>query len=289
MTDVIPNKNTLIIAPNAGFGNRLRTMVSAIYLSEKLNMKLEHLWIGTKYRCAYSHIQNIHDKSFEYFFKESVPRCDYKDMRNKVNKVYTEWMPEARPNAWYHFQSYGQKLLQTSVLLDLKLVNETMDNSENFLIETSYINLNISKEDKARIYSQYFIANDQFLSRINILEKDTIGISIRMRDFLKYFPESKFDETKIIKWLKTFEQPVLLFSDDVSYAKKMRQQLNNPVIPMFENDLDTNNDNSFLEFLMLSKCSRLYGTELSSFCEEAANYGNIDYTPLNKDFFTCVN
>ena len=40
MTDVIPNKNTLIIAPNAGFGNRLKTMVSAIYLSEKLNMKL---------------------------------------------------------------------------------------------------------------------------------------------------------------------------------------------------------------------------------------------------------
>ena len=40
-------KKILIIAPNAGFGNRLRTMASAIYLAEKLNMNIEHLWLGT--------------------------------------------------------------------------------------------------------------------------------------------------------------------------------------------------------------------------------------------------
>ena len=39
------SKKTIIIAPNAGFGNRLRSMVAAIYLSEQLNMEIEHLWI----------------------------------------------------------------------------------------------------------------------------------------------------------------------------------------------------------------------------------------------------
>ena len=126
---------TLIIAPNAGFCNRLRTMVSAIYLAEKLKMKVEHLWIGTVYRCANQNIQEIHDKSFEHFFKENIQRCDYKRMRNEVYKVYTEWFPNKIPNAWYHFQSYGQKLLEIIRLEKLELVHEKMDSTENFLIE----------------------------------------------------------------------------------------------------------------------------------------------------------
>ena len=276
------SKKTLVVAPNAGFCNRLRTMVSAIYLSEKLDMNIEHLWIGTQYRCANNNIQAIHNKSFEYFFKESVKRCDYKNMTNKVNKVYTEWMPTTNPNAWYNFQSYGQKLLQTQIALDLKLVNEMMDTSEDFLIETSYINnLSITKEDKTRIYNKYFIPRDEFLDKINKIEmnENTIGISIRKGDFKIYFPETQIEDEIILNWLNNMNSKIVFCSDDKEYEREIRQKIKNAIIPNFNGtDID------FLDFLLLSKCKKIYGTQKSSFSEEAAYFGGVEYIPLTRDF-----
>ena len=275
-------KNTLIVAPNAGFCNRLRTMVSAIYLAEKLGMNIEHLWIGTSYECGCVHVQKIHDKSFEYFFKETVNRCDYTNMKHKVNKVYTEWLPH---NKFYPFQSYGQKLLKINVLYNLKLVNETMNASENFLIETSYINnLNINKEDKYNIYKKYFIPRDYFTNEINKIsdtEKNMIGIHIRKGDFKIYFPETQIDDEKIIQWIDNIETKIVFCSDDKAYEHKMRQRIKNPVITTY----DSNMDIDFLDFLLLSRCIKVYGTAKSSFSEEAAYFGNAEYIPLTQDFF----
>ena len=274
-------KNTLIIAPNAGFGNRIRTMSSAIYLADKLNMNLQHLWIGTKNNCMFSHEQNIHDKSFEYFFKPMIKRCDYITMKNKLNKVYTEWSPGSY---WHQFQSYGQKLLDTTITHDLSLVNEAMDTSENFLIETTYIkNLTITINDKVHIYKTYFIPHDRFLNELSIIPENTIGISFRIKDFYCYFPDSKIQNEILIKWLSNINYPVILFSDDTNYQLEMRKYLQIPIIPNFENN--SASDNDFLTFLQLSKCSTLYGTAMSSFCEEAAYFGGVEYIPLTKDFF----
>ena len=275
-------KKTLIIAPNGGFGNRLRTMVSAIYLAEKLNMNIEHLWVGTQHKCAFKHIQDIHDKSFEHFFKESIKRCDYNTMVKHVNKTYTEWMPNSNPHAWHNFQSYGQKLLETSVLSNLDLVNEQMNNSENFLIETTYINnLKITDKEINHIYAKYFIPRDEFTNKLNNVEINTIGISIRKGDFESYFPDSVIENSVMVKWLKSLDNPVLLFSDDDNYAEEMRKYLKNPIRPMLEGD-----DTFFLSFLLLSKCSKIYGTLSSSFSEEASKFGGVEYVALTKDFFS---
>ena len=278
------SKKTLIIAPNAGFCNRLRTMVSAIYLAEKLEMNIQHLWIGTQYRCANDNIQEIHNKSFEHFFKESINQCNYKNMEKEVNKVYTEWMPTTNPNAWYNFQSYGQKLLQTQNYLELSLVNEKMDSSENFLIETSYINnLKITKEDKNRIYKKYFIPRDKFLNEINKIDEiheNTVGISIRKGDFKIYFPETQIDNEIIMKWLNNMNRKILFCSDDKEYEREMREKITNAIIPNF-----AGNDIDFLDFILLSKCVKIYGTQKSSFSEEAAYFGGVEYIPLTKDFF----
>jgi len=278
---------TLIIAPNAGFCNRLRTMVSAIYLSEKLKMNIEHLWIGETYRCANINIQEIHNKSFEHFFKENIKRCEYKNMINKINKVYTEWMPTENPFAWYSVQSYGQKLLQIKNFLELQLVNEIMDSSEDFLIETSYINnLNITKKDKNRIYKKYFVPNDYFLdeiNKINEIDENTIGISIRKGDFKVYFPETQIDNEIIVKWIDSIDSinsKIIFCSDDKEYEREMREKIKNSIIPNF-----TSNDREFLDFLLLSKCKIIYGTLKSSFAEEAAYFGDVEYIPITKDFF----
>ena len=281
---VMTEKKTLVIAPNAGFGNRMRTMVSAIYLADKLKMNIEHLWIGTPYTCALPHIQTIHDKSFEYYFKDSVPKCDYAKRSIGVYKVYTEWMPCTDPCAWYNYQSYGQKLIKPPVLCKLDEVNETMDASNDFLIETSYIpSLSITSAEKHRIYSTYFIPHERFLSKAYVYPKNMIGISIRSKIFYDYYPGSKINDSTIIKWLDSFDSHVLLLSDDKVYQKEMRQYLSYPVKPCFERRY--NEDDAFLQFLLLSSCVKIYGTEKSSFAEEAAHFGGKEYIPLTKDFF----
>lgn len=276
-------KKILVIAPNGGFGNRIRTMVSAIYLADKLNMNLEHLWIGTPWVCSFSHIQYIHDKSFEYFFKPLIRRCDYEVMKSQIHKSYSEW---GEPRFyWHQFQSYGQKLLDITRTHDLSLVSEAMDTTEHFLIESSYIqNLSITRNDKTHIYKKYFIPHDIFSNELNVVPLNTIGISFRIKDFYCYFPDSKIQNEVLIKWLSSINSPVILFSDDTNYQLEMRKYLKTPIIPNFENNNVTDND--FLQFLQLSKCSKLYGTAMSSFCEEAAYFGGAEYIPLTKDFFS---
>lgn len=279
-------KNTLIIAPNGGFGNRIRTIVSAIYLADKLNMNLQHLWIGTPWGCPLQHIQYIHDKSFEYFFKSTINRCDYENMKNQIKKAYSEWGSDLY---WYQFQSYGQKLLNTTIADDLSLVNEDMDASEHFLIETTYINnITITRNDKIHIYKKYFIPHDIFVNELNIVPANTIGISFRVKDFYCYFPDSQIQDEVLIKWLTSITCPVILFSDDTTYQSEMRKHLKEPIIPNFENKSSIDQDKGFLQFLQLSKCSKLYGTSMSSFCEEASYFGGIEYIPLTKDFFLFI-
>jgi hypothetical protein len=274
-------KQTIIIAPNAGFCNRLRAMVSAIYLSEKLDMNIEHLWIGTPYRCANGNIQEIHDKSFNYYFEENIKSCDYKNVINNINKVYTEWMPTGIQSEWYIFQSYGQKLLQISNFLDLNLIGENMDTTESFLIETSYLNnLKITREDKTRIYKKYFIPRDIFLNETNINE-NLIGISIRKGDFKIYFPETQMDDEIIMKWINKINNKIFFCSDDKVYEKNMRNQIKNSFKPIY----NRNDDNDFIDFILLSKCIKIYGTQKSSFSEEASHFGSVEYIPLTQEFF----
>jgi len=203
-------------------------------------------------------------------------------MINKVNKVYTEWMPTTNPYEWYNFQSYGQKLLQSQTALNLNLVHEKMDTSEDFLIETSFINnLSITKEDKTRIYNKYFIPRDEFLDEINKVEmnENTIGIVIRKGDFKKFFPETQIDDEIIMNWLNTINSKIVFCSDDKEYEREIREKIKNAIIPNFNgNDID------FLDFLLLSKCNKIYGTKNSSFGEEASYFGGVEYIPLTKDF-----
>jgi len=160
-------------------------MVASIYLSEKLDMKLQHLWIGTIYRCANQNIQEIHNKSFEHYFKERIQRCDYRKMKDEIHKVYTEWLPTNNPNAWYHVQSYGQKLLQIKECRELSELHESMISTESFLIEASYLkNVSITKEEKTRIYQTYFLPRDYLLEEITPYQtKQLIGVCIRKTDF----------------------------------------------------------------------------------------------------------
>jgi hypothetical protein len=273
-------KKILFVAPNGEFANRIRTMASAIYLANKLHMNIEHLWQGLPYKCAFPQIQDTHNKSFEYYFKQSVPRCDVSQWKTMITSVYTEWMPNPNPQSWYHFQNYGQQLLQPISQLDLSLAHEEMIVNDNFLLETTHMNhMNIRKKDMHAMYRRFFQPNDCFLKKLMPVQT-TIGIALRTNpEFVMYFPESVIENLVLFKWLASFTGPVFLICDDLQKQTGMRKYLKCPIVPTY------NESDMFLNFLQLSKCSKLYGTSKSAFAEEAAVFGNIEYIPLNKEFF----
>jgi len=81
-------------------------------------------------------------------------------------------------------------------------------------------------------------------------------------------------------WLRSFETPVVLFSEDKEFLRTARTHLTCPVVCAFESFEQPPEDLAFFEFLTLAKCAHIYGTARSSFAEEAALFGNVPYTPI---------
>ena len=111
-----------------------------------------------------------------------------------------------------------------------------------------------------------------------------IGISIRKGDFKTFFPETQIDDelimtfiNKLIHTTKDINTKIFFCSDDKEYEYQMRLKIKNSIIPNY------NNDNDFIDFLILSKCIKIYGTNKSSFSEEASYFGGCDYIPLTLD------
>ena len=97
---------------------------------------------------------------------------------------------------------------------------------------------------------------------------------------MAYFPGSALQVLLCYEWLKSLDQPVALFSDDKEFQREARTQLRDPIALAFETVPISAADMAFLEFLTLSRCSRVFGTAHSSFAQEAALFGNVPYDTL---------
>lgn len=267
---------TLVISPCGGFGNRIRTLCGGVILAKRLGLKLEHLWDGGEYKTAahYSghlhHLQYVHDVGFEHYFESTIPK--YTD--SPLTEYYNQWNLN---DFWFIYQNYAYKKLMFTTLNILS--PDTVISSRAVCIEASKIPMAFTNEEYTEAYKEYFIPRDNFLIQLPPLQDTTIGISVRNKyDFRFYFSDCILEECDLIPFLQQFDAPVVLFSDEKDYAKHLRTFLKHPVnIPFEQDDVK---DKDFLEFLLLSKCSHVYGTKLSSFAEEAALFGGVPYTPI---------
>jgi len=256
----------IVIAPNGGFGNRIRAIRSACYLADKLGTEIAHVWIGTAHICAFPHIQAIHDRSFEYFFHG--PMRPYK--ATIVDTCYSEWLPGYY---WYPFQNYGQRLLNVQHVRP----QSDLPKAGSFVIETSQAFIPMTPEESYKIYSKYCIPNERFTSQLDPVPSHTVGISIRRNaDFLQYFPGSP----NLEPFVRSLSCPVILFSDDKEFQNEIRRHIRNPVRLGFEDGDRKSEDLAFLEFLTLARCARIYGTKDSSFAFEAALFGSVPYNEV---------
>lgn len=265
----------IVISPHGGFGNRMRAMCGACFIAESKSVPLKHLWDGGLYKCAYPHIQRIHDCSFENFFESTIQRYIVGEDAT-IPICFTEWMPEA---PWYTYQSYGQKKLGITALKRI----EPTPSEVPCLIETTNRTHPMTNQQSYDMYTKYFKPKERFMRELDPVVECLVGISIRRGEFLKFFCGSDIPKNRIVQWLQSIQAPVILFSDDKSYQTEMRNCLRKPIQCSFETKTWNPEDRAFLEFLTFSCCSKLYGTPDSSFVQEAALFGNVPYEGLTPD------
>jgi len=267
----------IVASPHGGFGNRIRVLCSICYYADIHGCEVQHLWDGQSYLCAYPHIQRVHNRGFAYFFEDRIPTHIKSPTSPTI--CYSEWLPSS--TGWWKHQNYGQTQLGCSRIESYKHIPNTP--TQTMLIETSLRILPMTASESHAIYKKYFIPRAIFTNQLPSLPENTIGISIRRGEFLAFFPGSAVDTTILYRWLRSFTQPVVLFSEDRAFLKDIRAALLHPIICEFESTVSVLEDRAFLEFLTLSKCSHIYGTQYSSFAEEAALYGKVSYTAITNE------
>jgi hypothetical protein len=266
----------VVVAPTAGFCNRLQTMCAAIKYAQRIGMKLCHVWDGQPFVCHFPHEQQIQDRGFHYFFDS--PLQVYQDDGRPIATCYTKWFPGS---FWWPSQCYGADRCKSTIFKDFREIPESAQ-TESFLIQQT-LDVPISNKEKHEIYCRYFQPTSYFLQQLFPFSTPPIGIHIRKLDFYCYFPDSSVPDEFLSEWLHSFQEPVLLFSDDAEFQTRMRLCLANPVSCTFETESKFPEDLAFLTFLSLSRCSQVYGTKESSFSYEASVYGNVPHENITTD------
>ena len=291
-TDVnLHNKRNLIISPQAGFGNRMRALCSAIHLSE---LSKRNPWV------CYTNKTDASDSTIEKNWFLSLPNLlpeATTETLPKVDKIFSEWTE----GYWYPKQSDGQrKWLSVDSRIPIIGWGDSVETilsakEETILIETSIESnfLKVMSEEqfkikKAQIYQKYFIPNSKYMDALAKIESVDVVIHIRTGDLLWYFPESRQNIKNIEKWIvnefKNTSKRIVIFSNDIDTKLSLISSLQEQGILAQEIRWEgiENTAIPFMEFLfMATKCDYLWGTPKSSFSEEAGAFrGKFHYSPI---------
>ncbi len=128
------------------------------------------------------------------------------------------------------------------------------------------------------IYSEFFHPLKKYREISDNFHKEGryVGVHIRRTDHLKYIDEADIDSST---WRKLFlkkisqDEPVFLCSDDTYFKSKIINAVPHKCLQYDNRDQINDTYLAFVEFLILSGATRIYGTVESSFSKQAALFG----------------
>ena len=297
MAAASPRNKNIIIAPQAGFANRLRALNSAILTAAESSRNLYHYWKPCQANHSESHINWIKYTSLDHFFEcEEILRALPED--TKPDLVLSEW---GFNDHWYNVQSNAQ------LDLGIKAKKRALDyrqvvlnaRAETILIETSlrfwpHDHKGLEKtiptgEEALRIHNAYSQLTPKrfYLDLISHFEPIDIGVAIRRGDLLKYSNDARQEVLDIYNFLVELGsggRKIMIFSDDSELVDHLTSL---PGITQ-QHTLFSNlllkllpHQKAMATFLFLAlKCQTVYGTPTSSFAQEAALFGNHPYDTI---------
>jgi hypothetical protein len=273
----------LVISPQAGMGNRLQAMASALVLGKLLDRRVYHSWVPEVDE-RLSHLSNVKDMQrlrFEDLFeKGKIPRWT-----GKTDVCFSEWLPG---QFWFSQQSSSYHRLMGGTGEIRQIYQDAGElascSADVILLETSHvITLSTRQAEWSKLMSQVYHTHFQPIQKYLgfIGEKRDIGVSIRRGELYRQYPEARQDLEEVESWLrKKGEQTTLhIFSDEVAVQDRFRTLFGlNTVMPM-ESLKDW--ERGYVQFLTLAlQCNHIYGTPKSSFAIQASIFGDVPYVEL---------
>lgn len=278
----------LIVSPQAGMCNRFRTLCCALILGRICNRTVRHCWIPEPPHPNDSeNIRQMRRSTWCDFFADelALPKLDLHP-GVLVNEVYSEWEPG---DYWYERQCSAIRRLRHRGPIIAAQENADLllhSNAELILWESS-ITLRPSCMSQAdfnsemhRTYVQHFKPLGRFQKVVDdfAAQAPFVGIHIRRGDLLQDVPAARMSARAWAASIRRGVGPqegVYLCTDDEAFGYDVASRLGDLRILRLESQAEAI-DQAFLEFLCLSRATRVFGTVMSSFSLEAARFSGIE-------------
>lgn len=262
--------NSIIVHPLGGLCNRMRVIVGAISLAQKmrkqmtiiwtqdatLNAKFSDLFEGILYEVVECSLNSLRYKALFHWYKD-VRRCMVLDDQwisaNARGKEYDTWKDKIE--------------------------------GKNIFLQT---NLDILFDGNYSIFK----AKESVIRDLNnvLCDKNTIGLHIRRTDnanAVKYSPTSLFF-AKVEEELKANPQTKFyLATDDPNEEKAFIDKFGGSIIIYQKHSLDRSNPiaikDALVDLYNLSHCKKIYGSYWSSFSDTAALWSGIEKIELKEE------
>ena len=214
----------------------------------------------------------------EYFFDFSIPLFE----KNEVDIIFSEW---DQNDFWHKQQSTAYNNLKFRNFRKYISIDEIINSEDDIVVvETSLElfpdNINIPTSTiMSAIYCNYFKLSQKWNNFISNIPVFDIGFSIRRGNFLHYNPKSEISLENAMARINSTPGTKIIFSDDHEYVSRLRK-MTGAVMDIDMSITQGTVDHYFSQFLILSRCLKVIGTQGSSFPEQAAIFGNVPFEPI---------
>ena len=123
----------LIISPQAGFGNRIRTLCAARVFGAIIDREVYHYWERDELISLLPHVNQMKSITPDYIFDLKIPKWK----GGQPDVAFSEWSPET---GWFREQSTAIQHLKPKRIEVIESIDQIIDcKDEVILIETSQI------------------------------------------------------------------------------------------------------------------------------------------------------
>lgn len=253
---------TIIVQPTGGLCNRMRTIASAVQLSQKLNCKIKVLWV-----------------------KDPTLNAPF----NSLFDGFPYPVIETTESSFSHrLFSLIYKRIKHYMLLDQKWIENKARGKDESLWINEIKDKNIYIEACSDIYKDSGVY-DIFKPKSSIQNKvisncsEFIGLHIRRSDnemSIKYSPTKLFLDVIEKEIAKDSAVKFYLATDDLQEEKTISERFGDRIFTYKKRSVDRNTEvgivDAMIDLTNLASCRKIYGSYYSSFSDVAAIWGNTE-------------
>ena len=266
----------LVLVPECGLCNRMRAMISAVYLAEKHNFNCDIYWEKVE-ECFVNF-----DEIFEPINNLSnIKIISYEPLKNRFRKIFFDRnkptnfsLPKILRKPFFDLQYVDYKEERKNQFDEKRVFIRTMYSfSEHYPIKKLFVPIEKLQTEIDRIVSQF--------------STYTVGFHIRRTDHTVAMQRNSVDDFITAMETEIAESKGVKFfvaTDDLEVKKSLVECFGEKIITHNKAELSrgsvTGMQDALIDLWCLSNTSKIYGSHTSSFSETAAEMGGVELITL---------